>query len=175
MSKTKVVNAALRPSQDQPSEANDAAAPRGAPVAWEMIYLLARVFYGMRSQCEEALKPCSLTPMQFTILSSLRTMQGLSSAELSRRFKVTPQTMGEMIVNLEKRSLVAREQDPQNRRALKLGLTDEGLALLRQGEQAMLTVEEGMFGAMPGGDRERLRGALLALYEQISPAAEPAI
>jgi|GEM_PF-398793 DNA-binding MarR family transcriptional regulator len=174
MTKTKAVAAIGRSPQDQPSQANDAGAARGAPVPWEMIYLMARLFYGMRNRCEEALKPFGLTSMQFTILSTLSTVPGLSSAELSRRFNVTPQTMGEMIVNLEKRSLVAREQDPQNRRALKLALTGEGLALLRQGEEAMLEVEADMFGAMPPREREVLRSALLSLHERMSPPAEPA-
>jgi len=174
MSKTKAVAALQRSSQDQDRQANDVAAPRGAPVPWEMIYLMARLFYGMRNKCEEALKPYGLTSMQFTILSTLSNLPGLSSAELSRRFNVTPQTMGEMIVNLEKRSLVAREQDPQNRRALKLALTDEGRKLLRKGEEAMLGVEADMFGAMAARDREALRATLQSLHGRINPSAEPA-
>ena len=68
--------------------------------------------------------------------------------------------------------LVGREQDPQNRRALKLALTAEGLALLQQGEEAMLGVEADMFGAMPARDREALRATFLALHDRMSPASE---
>src|SRR3954462_11866600 len=64
-----------------------------APVKWNMIYLIARVFYEMHGRTERALAPQNVTALQFTILSTLHRCEGLSSAELSRRFKVTPQTM----------------------------------------------------------------------------------
>jgi DNA-binding MarR family transcriptional regulator len=132
-----------------------------------MIFLTARIFYTMRNRCEDALKPFGLTSMQFTILSTLKSHAGLSSAELSRRFNVTPQTMGEMIVNLERRALVERQQDPQNRRALKLDLTGDGRALLAQGEAAMLGVENDMFGALPDRDREGLLQRLSDLHDRV--------
>src|SRR4051794_491946 len=59
-----------------------------APFKWNMVYLLALVFYEVKDRTEAALEPHHLTPMQFTILASLGRWQGLSSAELSRRFKV---------------------------------------------------------------------------------------
>ncbi|HEX4096751.1 MAG TPA: MarR family transcriptional regulator, partial [Caulobacteraceae bacterium] len=132
--------------------------PSGPPEKWGMIYLLARIFYAMRQQSEDALKPHNLTPMQFTILSSLKRWDGMSSAELSRRFGVTPQTMGEMIGNLERRALVARVQDPANRRALRLSLTPAGEKLFNACEAAMQAVEAEMFEQMSSRDLEALRG-----------------
>ena len=145
--------------------ANDAAV--GPPEKWGMIYLLARIFYAMRQRSEDALKPHNVTPMQFTILNSLRTWDGLSSAELSRRFGVTPQTMGEMIGNLERRALIARVQDPANRRALRLSLTAAGGRLLAACEGAMKAVEEEMFEDMSPRDLEALRGRMLGLHNHL--------
>ena len=124
-----------------PADAGPSAEATAPPSKWGMIYLLARIFYAMRQRTEDALKPFNLTPMQFTILSTMYRWQGLSSAELSRRFNVTPQTMGEMIGNLERRGLVERAQDPANRRALRLNLTEEGARLFRICEAAMHEVE----------------------------------
>jgi DNA-binding MarR family transcriptional regulator len=141
------------------------------PFRWGMIYLLARIFYAMRQRTEDALKPHNLTPMQFTIMSTLGRRQGLSSAELSRRFSVTPQTMGEMIGNLERRSLVVRAQDPANRRALKLNLTPEGERLLRACEAAMHEVEEAMFEDMSPREVEALRARMINLHGRLRPSA----
>jgi DNA-binding MarR family transcriptional regulator len=103
--------------------------------------------------------------MQFTILDSLRRWNGLSSAELSRRFRVTPQTMGEMIGNLERRALIARVQDPANRRALRLSLTQEGGQILDNCEAAMEAIEAEMFEQMSPRDVEALRGRLRVLHD----------
>ena len=143
------------------------AAPAGPPEKWGMIYLLARIFYVMRQRSEDTLKPHNLTPMQFTILHSLKAWDGLSSAELSRRFGVTPQTMGEMIGNLERRALIARVQDPANRRALKLSLTAAGGRLLDLCEAAMQGVEAEMFEDMSTRDLESLRGRMIGLHNHL--------
>ncbi len=147
-----------------------AAVPLGPPDKWGMIYLLARIFYAMRQRSEDALGPNNLTPMQFTILASLKQWRGLSSAELSRRFGVTPQTMGEMIGNLERRALIVRVQDPSNRRALRLSLTPPGERMLEVCEAAMQTVEAQMFEHMSGRDLEALRQRLIGLHDHLGLA-----
>ncbi len=137
--------------------------PSKPPFPWEMIYLFARIFYDMRGRCEDALKPYSVTTMQFTILATLGQWQGLSSAELSRRFNVTPQTMGEMIGNLERRLLVERRQDPTNRRALLLSLTPDGAKLVKQCNVAMDKVETQMLKGLSKTEVDELRDRLLVL------------
>ena len=137
----------------------------GPPDNWGLIYLLARIFYAMRQKSEDALRPHNLTPMQFTILDSLKRWNGLSSAELSRRFRVTPQTMGEMIGNLERRALIARVQDPSNRRALRLSLTCAGEQLLAACDVEMRAIEAKMFGQMSNRDLEALKSRLRTLHD----------
>ena len=154
-----------RPAGASASILTDPAVP---PERWGMIYLLARIFYGMRQKSEDTLRPHNLTPMQFTILDSLKRWNGLSSAELSRRFRVTPQTMGEMVGNLERRSLVARVQDPANRRALRLSLTEAGSKLLDVCETEMQAVEAEMFEQMSARDLEAFRGRLAGLHDRLA-------
>jgi DNA-binding MarR family transcriptional regulator len=137
----------------------------GPPENWGLIYLLARIFYAMRQKSEDALRPYNLTPMQFTILDSLKRWNGLSSAELSRRFRVTPQTMGEMIGNLERRALIARVQDPANRRALRLSLTCAGEQLLASCATEMHAIEAKMFEQMSHRDIEGLKSRLRTLHD----------
>ena len=122
------------------------------PDNWGLIYLLARIFYAMRQRSEDALRPHNLTPMQFTILDSLKRWNGLSSAELSRRFRVTPQTMGEMIGNLE-------------RRALRLSLTCAGEELLATCEIEMHAIEAKMFEQMSTREAEALKSRLQTLHD----------
>jgi len=144
----------------------DAQSPNG-PFSWSLIYLFARIFYAVRMRSEEALKPYSLTPMQFTILATLGRWPDISSAELSRRFNVTPQTMGEMVANLERRSLVSRGQDQSNRRALKLSLTDAGRRLVGACDDEMNKVEAEIVKGLSPAQRAELKTSLAALHGQI--------
>ena len=144
-----------------------AAAVFETPFRWGMVYLLARIFYEVRDRSEATLKPHNLTPMQFTIIASLARWQGLNSAELSRRFKVTPQTMGEMVANLERRALVVRQEDPNNRRALTLDLTDEGRRLLETCNARMREMELELFSAFSPSELHDLRERLTSLHEHL--------
>lgn len=150
-----------------PATAAEDPQPSNGPFPWALIYLFARIFYAVRTRSEEALKPHSLTPMQFTILATLGRWPDISSAELSRRFNVTPQTMGEMVANLERRSLVSRGQDESNRRALRLSLTDAGRSLVRTCDAEMNKVEAEMVKGLSPTQRTELRASLAALHGQI--------
>ncbi len=162
-----------RMAASRPSLAATREAPASEPpFQWGMIYLLARIFYGMRSRTEEGLKSFGLTPMQVTILATLSRWDGLSSAELSRRFRVTPQTMGEMIANLERRALVERSQDPANRRALRLNLTKPGRVMMRKCDKALDGVEAEMFKGLSERDFKQLRRQLMQLHADMGLTAE---
>ena len=151
-----------------PSLATDREADRAdRPFQWGMIYLLARIFYAMRGRTEDALKPHGLTPMQVTILATLNRWDGLSSAEMSRRFGVTPQTMGEMIANLERRSLLTRTQDPSNRRSLRLNLTAEGRKMVRLCDEVLDKVETEMFKGMSEREFKQFRRQLAMLHDDL--------
>ena len=68
-----------------------------------------------------------LSLRQYAALSGIR--QGASSpGELARLWQVTPAVITGVIDRLERRELVRREPDPDDRRRLRLALTDTGLA-----------------------------------------------
>src|SRR5215217_2619505 len=68
-----------------------------------------------------------LSLRQYAALSGIR--QGASSpGELARLWQVTPAVITGIIDRLERRELVRREPDPDDRRRLCLALTDSGLA-----------------------------------------------
>lgn len=78
-----------------------------------------------------------------------RLSQGASSAgELARAVEIHPGAMTRLLDQLEKRGLVRRLADPEDRRALKVELTEEGQnarALTeRIGEQIRMQAMEGL-------------------------------
>ena len=68
-----------------------------------------------------------LSLRQYAALTGIRN--GASSpGELARLWQVTPAVITGIIDRLERRELVRREPDPDDRRRLRLALTDTGLA-----------------------------------------------
>jgi DNA-binding MarR family transcriptional regulator len=121
------------------------------------IFFLNQANHAVRSRLEEALRHLEVTGIQYTVLSVIASREGLSSAELSRRFFVTPQTMNELINGLERRKLIARKEDPENRRILKMRLTGSGRRLLTECDKVADRVETDVFSAMPRESYEQLR------------------
>lgn len=57
-----------------------------------------------------------------------------SASELGRTMSVTKQAAAKTIAVLEARSYVARESDPTDKRRMRLRVTEQGLAMLHEGE-----------------------------------------
>jgi DNA-binding MarR family transcriptional regulator len=77
-----------------------------------------------------------LSLRQYAALHSIR--QGASSpGELARLWQVTPAVITGVVDRLEKRELVRREPDPDDRRRLRLALTAMGLAASEDVERAL--------------------------------------
>lgn len=138
-----------------------------------MLYLVKQLELAIRSIMDERLRPHGLTTLQYTALSVLAQRDDLSSAQLARRSFVRPQTMHQMIQALAERGLVERRSDPGNRRVLLVGLSADGLRLLRECEPMVRAIEDRMLAGMPDDQRESFRGALLQGCAQLSDIARP--
>ena len=131
------------------------------------IYLLHQTSQALRSRLEHALRPLGLTGLQYTILGLLDRHEGLSSADLSRRFFVTPQTMNQVVAGLLKRGLLAREASEANRRILKMKLSPEGAALLARCEVIADDIELDALASVPPADLDQMRQHLRKLLRQL--------
>lgn len=79
-----------------------------------------------------------ITPSQYTILSFVGDNKtDLSSAQLSRRFLMTPQSMNEVVTTLQRKELLEKNIDPNHKRILRISLTEKGQAMLTQCNVAM--------------------------------------
>jgi DNA-binding MarR family transcriptional regulator len=127
------------------------------------IYLLNQANYALRSMLDARLRAVQMTGIQYTILSLVDRHEGISSAELSRRFFVTAQTTNEIINGMAKRGLLSRKEDPDNKRILRLKLTARGRRTLNDCDAIADEIEQSAFDWMAGAEQERLRESLRAL------------
>jgi DNA-binding MarR family transcriptional regulator len=96
--------------------------------AWTLVqayHVVARRFW-------VAFAEAGLGPTQFGVLATLAADPALGQAELARRTLVSPQSIGELIVTLEKRGLIERSAVVVRGRRRPVHLTEAGHAMLRR-------------------------------------------
>lgn len=71
-------------------------------------WTIIRANHAVVRRVSETLATVGLTPTQFGVLSQLTVAPGASQAELARRVLVTPQTLGELLVSLERLGHITR-------------------------------------------------------------------
>jgi DNA-binding MarR family transcriptional regulator len=131
------------------------------------LYLLHMLTHGSRSKLDDALRHLELSSFQYTILSVLAHNENLSSSRLSRRFYVTPQTMGEVILLLERKGLIERREDPANKKALLLSLTPLGKATCAEGDVIVSRFERKIFGDFSDPELSSLRSILASALSSL--------
>lgn len=135
------------------------------------MYLLNQASLAVRSHLEAALRDLQMTGIQYTILATIKDHEGISSAELSRRFFVTAQTTNEIINGLEQRGLIVRKEDPANRRILRMKLTAQGRMLHRQCDKIADRIEAAAFDWVDRPDYDALRESLRSLLRGLRERA----
>lgn len=124
------------------------------------LYLVKRLELVIRALMDDALRPLGVTTLQYTALTVLDSRGPLSSAQLARRSFLRPQTMHEMVLSLEKRGVIAREPQENNKRILLAQLTDEGRELLAQCNPLVLQIEQELLADLPLDTRAGFRDQL---------------
>lgn len=110
-----------------------------------------------------------VSPMQFGVMRSLCRHQHTIS-ELSRKFVVDPSTLVPVIDSLERKGLVLRTRDPQDRRRVPVSLTEAGLQLLRR--EAPVSHDDVFYQALSGIGEERATQLRTLLWEVIRAMPE---
>jgi len=126
-------------------------------------YLMRRAQLFVYANLSECLRKHKLTPMQYMLLSLSRRRGQMSSADLARRFMVTPQSVNELIATLQRKRLIARTRSSENRRVLRISVTPDGSRLLRTCDREVDAMEKGLFGCLKPPALKALRNALATL------------
>ena len=123
----------------------------------------------LRAHCEERAKPYVITPPQWGALSLLLVDDGMTIGAMGQKRGVDAPAATGIITRLEQYGLVERRHDREDRRVVKVYLTDEG----RDISNTLLSTVEHFEHSMKRGfaDSEMDR-FLLQLQQLIANAAE---
>ena len=131
-------------------------------------YVIGRVDQGVRREMRARLAPFGLSVPEYTALSILDRVPGLSNAQLARRSLITPPAMLEVLASLERRGLVERHNDPGHGRIRRAELTEEGARTLRASARDINRLSAELLAAIPAGERETVRRGLVAVMDRLS-------
>jgi DNA-binding MarR family transcriptional regulator len=92
-------------------------------------YLMARVRASMVAAVDEALAPFGIRAAEYFVLLALANDMADTASGMCSFIDHDPGAMTRKIDNLEKKNLVRRVRDPNDRRAIRLELTADGKAV----------------------------------------------
>jgi len=129
--------------------------------------VLAKLLHRGTADC---LARIGLKPWEYDVLSALRR-QGepfsLPASELAKASLLTPGAMTTRIDQLEARRLVKREPDPDDRRGVRVILTQKGRSTVDEAIETRLEAAESAVEGMTKEDRSVTEEALRALLSRI--------
>ncbi|MET0292788.1 MAG: MarR family transcriptional regulator [Steroidobacteraceae bacterium] len=124
-------------------------------------FLLKRLMHVFRHVLEARLRrSASLSFAHLVTLDQITEEPGIAGAQLARRLLVTAQTMTDLLKRLEREGNIERRPDPNNRRADRWFIRDEGLQRLRLARSAGGPVMTQMLSLLNGTEIVELRGYL---------------
>jgi DNA-binding MarR family transcriptional regulator len=131
------------------------------------IYLIKRLETEVTAHMMKILGAFEITPSQFIVLSFVGDNKtDLSSAQLSRRFLMTPQSMNEIVTTLQRKDLLLKTTDPQNKRILRISLTEKGQEVLQECNAAMDTFEAQLLEGFTSTDVDVFKGMIGKILEK---------
>lgn len=128
-------------------------------------FIVARSHHMVCVAFANSLRELDLTAAQHELLANLLVAHpdGLTQRQLAEHLFVTKGNITGLVKRLEARGLVAREEDPGDRRKNNVTLTVEGKQLAHASLEKQRELVSHIFGHFDAGDDEQLRSLMKTL------------
>src|SRR5512138_2531796 len=110
-------------------------------------------------------KSLGLSMQQFSVLIQLHFRGACGMSQVSERFEITPAAASQLVDKLVQGGLIRREEDPHDRRAKYLNLTDKGKELLQQGVALRYHWLDQLAEKLTAEERAKINEALILMTE----------
>lgn len=135
-------------------------------------YKLKRTQHILRLCMDEELKFLELTTPQYSVLAQAELNPGISSAVLAKSAFITPQTMNQIVLNLEKRGLIFRQNCARNQRILCTELTDKGKHIVSQAHEIIKKCEMRMMSTFSSENKILFEKFLLECFDNLNKSVQ---
>jgi DNA-binding MarR family transcriptional regulator len=105
-------------------------------------------------------KSTGLSMPQFGLLMQMHHKGACGMSQVSERFEITPAAASQLVDKLVQNGFIQREEDPNDRRAKLLNLTDKGRDLIQRGMQERYRWVEQLAERLSAEERAQVSEAL---------------
>lgn len=131
--------------------------------------LFARLAHLSRVHFAEALERTELSPAEFALLHQLDSGGPASQLSLSRALRIHPSNLVGLLDGMQRRGLLVRTRDPDDRRRHLVELTPDGVRLLVTAKRAAASAEEELLAPLAPRERDQLRAWLIEIAAEPGP------
>jgi DNA-binding MarR family transcriptional regulator len=138
-----------------------------APLEERAFLVLLKLADGLNQECEQLIRAAGLTGAQYNVLRILRGArpEGLPCNGIGDRMISHDPDMTRLLDRLEKRDLIRRERQKDDRRVVRTHITAEGLRVLKTLDQPMRELHKIQFRHVPA---KRLKDLFELLEEALA-------
>ncbi|WP_326945914.1 MULTISPECIES: MarR family winged helix-turn-helix transcriptional regulator [unclassified Amycolatopsis] len=138
-------------------------------------FLLAQVGAHAAQQFTERMTELDLTPAQVGLLRLVASRPGQSQQSLAKQLGTPATRLVPLVDGLEKRGLIERRRNAEDRRLYAVEPSEDGRALLGRIGQAGAAHEQAVTAALTDDERDVLHGLLVKIADQqgLTPGVHP--
>jgi DNA-binding MarR family transcriptional regulator len=124
--------------------------PGTIPLEDQIFVALLKTSDSVASEADQLIKANGLTSAQYNVLRILRGAgpEGLPCNTIAERMISRDPDMTRLLDRMEKRALISRERQKEDRRVVKARITDEGLKLLKKMDVPIRELHKTQFAHM---------------------------
>ena len=132
-------------------------------------FLLSRAAQSAQKHLRQLLEPYGITPAQYLIIECLWVSDGMSPKLLGELLRFDSATLTGLIDRLERAGFVARERNPEDRRAIRVCLTKKGTEHKKELRALRWRANEEILREFPQEKRVLFKNALAELIAVDDP------
>lgn len=127
-------------------------------------FLTVRTARSMKKMLDARLSEFGVTSSQHTVLSTLAEDDGLSLSEIGKRIYLDKPAITGLADRLEKDGLVERRRTSEDRRVIRLYLTEKGQNLLQRFEKIATEVDQELVQVLSSSELNKFREMLNRIW-----------
>jgi len=155
----------------------DGAAPDAEQPFRSVGFTISTTGYAIARRFQELLAPLGLHPRELALLQAVARDEGVTQQAIAERMGLFPSRMVALVDGLEKRRLLKRRHNPDDRRARALYLTPKGHQLLGRAFAVAIEQEQLLTSELTDEEREQLLELLarVGIHVGIPPGVHPGL
>ncbi len=105
---------------------------------------------------------------QSRLLRLLGDQDGLTNAEIAEALDIRPSSVSALVKKLEEAGFIERHDDPQDKRVIRIFVTEDGRTFLKGSRQFKDDFSEACFAALTTAEQNQLRDLLRKLLDGLA-------